>query len=93
MTLPELLAARRQGLSIIQLATLMILAEKTRTMGQLSKLLSITPAGMTQVIDGLYALNCLTREYSQEDRRTVTLRIARLGREKLAIVNGCSTPC
>ena len=75
--------AKRMGLTFQQAQILSFLKETPPViMTQLAKEFSLTPSGMTGLIDRLLKQKLVVREYDPKDRRIILIRITNKGKTK-----------
>lgn len=83
-----------EGLSSTQLQTLLFLSNAHpiySNIGSIARKFSITPATTTRVVDALEQKGLVERVRSEEDRRTVTVRLTEAGRELVAKISEIGT--
>ena len=74
------------GLNLAQFNVLSVLrrADAVMTMGDLAQAVSVRPANLTNLVDGLVKRGLVARELNPEDRRSFLVGVSDTGREFLA---------
>jgi DNA-binding MarR family transcriptional regulator len=74
------------GLNLVQFNVISVLhrAGAPMTMGDLAQAVSVRPANLTSVIDGLVKRRLVDRELNPDDRRSFLVRVSQAGEEFLA---------
>ncbi|WP_300017576.1 MarR family transcriptional regulator [Pseudonocardia sp.] len=74
------------GLNLAQFNVLSVLrrADAVMTMGDLAQAVSVRPANLTNLVDGLVKRDLVARELNPDDRRSFLVGVSRSGREFLA---------
>jgi DNA-binding MarR family transcriptional regulator len=74
------------GLNLVQFNVMSVLhrAGEPMTMGDLAQAVSLRPANLTSLVDGLVKRGLVDRELNPDDRRSFLVRVSRSGEEFLA---------
>lgn len=74
------------GLTLVQFNAMSVLHRggEPMTMGELAQAVSLRPANLTSLVDGLVRRGLVDRELNPEDRRSFLVRVSRSGEEFLA---------
>lgn len=78
----QLITASRYGLNLNKTQAILLLSSKTRRITELAKLLDVSPAAMTGMIDALQMNHIAKRVRSNsKDRRVVNIMLTEKGNE------------
>lgn len=77
----QLQTANKHELSINKLQAVALLSLSERRISELAKLINITPAAMTGLIDSLQLKHIVKRNRNQFDRRIIKISLTEKGKE------------